>query len=149
MRKALIAFFLIPLLAAAAAAQTPDDTKAVRDINLRLQVLLYRLYELSSMNPPRGTNAASGAWRDKVAADPKLEDLYKYPVKGLTGDAANTDPVCGLSPHHNLVTDVVDRAQRPVAPAVQVKPLVFRDDRNSRSIGKAHEPQDALSKTPL
>jgi pyrroloquinoline quinone biosynthesis protein E len=67
----------------------------------------------------------------------------------LTGDAANTDPVCGLSPHHNLVTDVVDRAQRPVAPAVQVKPLVFRDDRNSRSIGKAHEPQDALSKTPL
>lgn len=96
MRKALIAFFLIPLLAAAAAAQAPDDAKAVRDINLRFQVLLYRLYELSSMNPPRGTNAASGAWRDKVAADPKLEDLYKYPVKGLTGDSAKLAEVFGI-----------------------------------------------------
>jgi pyrroloquinoline quinone biosynthesis protein E len=65
----------------------------------------------------------------------------------LTGDATNTDPVCGLSPHHKLVTDVVDKAQRPVAPAVEVKPLVFRDDRNSRAIGKAHQSGDALSKT--
>lgn len=71
----------------------------------------------------------------------------------LTGDAANTDPVCGLSPQHHLVTDVVEKAQRPVAPAVEVKPLVFRDDRNSRAIGKAHVGQDvparkdALSKT--
>ena len=96
MRKALIAFLLIPLLATAAAAQAPDDAKAVKDINLRFQVLLYRLYELSNMNPPKGTNAASGAWRDKVAADPKLENLYKFPVKGLTGDAAKLAEVFGI-----------------------------------------------------
>jgi pyrroloquinoline quinone biosynthesis protein E len=71
----------------------------------------------------------------------------------LTGDATNTDPVCGLSPHHHLVADVVEKAQRPVTPAVEVKPLVFRDDRNSRAIGKAHVGEeapvrkDALSKT--
>ena len=56
----------------------------------------------------------------------------------LTGDAANTDPVCGLSPLHHLVTDVVDKAQTP-APKVDVKPILFRDDKNSR----------ALSKTPV
>ena len=33
----------------------------------------------------------------------------------MTGDAANADPVCDLSPHHHLVTDAVERAQRPVA----------------------------------
>jgi pyrroloquinoline quinone biosynthesis protein E len=43
----------------------------------------------------------------------------------LTGDAANADPVCDLSPHHELVTSAVARAQR--APA----PLVFRDHRVS------------------
>ena len=31
----------------------------------------------------------------------------------LTGDAANADPVCDLSPHHHLVTEVVARAERP------------------------------------
>lgn len=56
----------------------------------------------------------------------------------LTGDATNTDPVCGLSTLHHLVTDVVDKAQTP-APKVDVKPILFRDDKNSR----------ALSKTPV
>ena len=53
----------------------------------------------------------------------------------LTGDAANTDPVCGLSPLHHLVTDVVDKAQTP-APKVEVKPILFRDDKNSRALSK-------------
>jgi len=53
----------------------------------------------------------------------------------LTGDATNADPVCDLSPHHRLVTDAVDKAQNP-APAVQVKPILFRDDRNSRALSK-------------
>ncbi len=30
----------------------------------------------------------------------------------LTGDAANADPVCDLSPHHHLVTEAVARAER-------------------------------------
>jgi pyrroloquinoline quinone biosynthesis protein E len=55
----------------------------------------------------------------------------------LTGDATNTDPVCGLSPQHHLVTDVVERAQQPRAPAIEVKPIVFRDDKNSRALAKS------------
>ncbi|HVY06347.1 MAG TPA: pyrroloquinoline quinone biosynthesis protein PqqE [Burkholderiales bacterium] len=54
----------------------------------------------------------------------------------LTGDATNTDPVCGLSPQHRLVTDVVDKAQLPQEPKVEVKPILFRDDKNSRALSK-------------
>ncbi len=51
----------------------------------------------------------------------------------MTGDAANADPVCDLSPHHHLVTEAVARAGR--APGVVEKPvLIFRDARNSRTI---------------
>jgi len=49
----------------------------------------------------------------------------------LTGDAANADPVCDLSPHHHLVTAAVAGAgQRRVAE----KPLLFRDHRNSLAV---------------
>ena len=66
----------------------------------------------------------------------------------LTGDAANADPVCDLSPYHHLVTDAVARADHPAtdeprpagaphapagAPRLDPgeKPLVFRSERNS------------------
>ena len=50
----------------------------------------------------------------------------------LTGDATNTDPVCDLSPHHQLVTDAVARAERDAAsPARAEQVLVFRDHRTS------------------
>jgi PqqA peptide cyclase len=49
----------------------------------------------------------------------------------LTGDAANADPVCELSPHHYLVTEAVAGAgQRRVAE----QPLFFRDHRNSLAV---------------
>jgi len=55
----------------------------------------------------------------------------------LTGDAANADPVCDLSPYHHLVTEAVERADRPTA-APQLgpedKPLVFRSERNSTTL---------------
>jgi pyrroloquinoline quinone biosynthesis protein E len=54
----------------------------------------------------------------------------------LTGDATNADPVCGLSPLHHVITEVVDKAQNPTAPKVEVKPIVFRDDKNSRALSK-------------
>jgi PqqA peptide cyclase len=44
----------------------------------------------------------------------------------LTGDAANADPVCDLSPYHHLVTEAVARAERP---HIEEKQLVFRDHR--------------------
>ncbi len=55
----------------------------------------------------------------------------------LTGDAANADPVCELSPHHHLVTDAIARAGR-AAPAERAgpeeKPLVFRSEFNSKTL---------------
>jgi pyrroloquinoline quinone biosynthesis protein E len=45
----------------------------------------------------------------------------------LTGDAANADPVCDLSPHHHIVTEAVARAE--MLPRVEEKPLIFRDHR--------------------
>jgi pyrroloquinoline quinone biosynthesis protein E len=50
----------------------------------------------------------------------------------LTGDADNADPVCDLSPHHQLVTEAV--AQAAAAGAVREQPLVFRDHRTSIAV---------------
>jgi pyrroloquinoline quinone biosynthesis protein E len=49
----------------------------------------------------------------------------------LTADAANTDPVCELSPMHHKVVDAVESARQPSATR---QPLLFRDDRNSRDL---------------
>jgi pyrroloquinoline quinone biosynthesis protein E len=46
----------------------------------------------------------------------------------LTGDAANTDPVCDLSPEHQRVQDAVEAAAR----GRRSLPLLFRSDENSR-----------------
>jgi pyrroloquinoline quinone biosynthesis protein E len=53
----------------------------------------------------------------------------------MTGDPANADPVCDLSPHHHLVTEMVEKASapQPLPPPVE-KPLLFRDRKNSRSL---------------
>ncbi|HUL47535.1 MAG TPA: pyrroloquinoline quinone biosynthesis protein PqqE [Steroidobacteraceae bacterium] len=51
----------------------------------------------------------------------------------LTGDPANADPVCELSPHHGLVTAAVEQAERAVAGGGE-RPgasLAFRDHRIS------------------
>lgn len=49
----------------------------------------------------------------------------------LTGDPANADPVCELSPHHHLVTAAVERAERDIAGSPVEKPLIFRDYRSA------------------
>jgi PqqA peptide cyclase len=50
----------------------------------------------------------------------------------LTGDADNADPVCDLSPQHQLVTAAVERAEQAAAAASRPAPaLVFRDHRIS------------------
>lgn len=55
----------------------------------------------------------------------------------LTGDAANADPVCGLSPHHHVINDAISKSQRVVAqPNAKTIPIIFRDDANSRIHGK-------------
>ncbi|HEY6823558.1 MAG TPA: SPASM domain-containing protein, partial [Steroidobacteraceae bacterium] len=54
----------------------------------------------------------------------------------LTGDAANADPVCELSPHHALVTEAVARAERAAAGGTPQPgaALVFRDHRISIAV---------------
>jgi len=46
----------------------------------------------------------------------------------LTGDATNADPVCDLSPQHQIVTDAIEQA----ANLTDDKPLVFRNSKNSK-----------------
>jgi len=60
----------------------------------------------------------------------------------LTGDAANADPVCDLSPHHHLVTEAVARAERAAATTAggtREAALVFRDHRISIPVVVAGE----------
>lgn len=51
----------------------------------------------------------------------------------LTGDPANADPVCDLSPHHDVVLKAVEAAQASSA-AAALKPFVYRNPRNSRKL---------------
>ncbi|QAA92740.1 pyrroloquinoline quinone biosynthesis protein PqqE [Pollutimonas thiosulfatoxidans] len=52
----------------------------------------------------------------------------------LTGDATNADPVCGKSPHHDVVQKIVQQAQRPRVRADIKQELVYRSDANSRAL---------------
>ncbi|WP_109483680.1 pyrroloquinoline quinone biosynthesis protein PqqE [Paraburkholderia sp. C35] len=53
----------------------------------------------------------------------------------LTQDAANADPVCDKSPHHEQVVHVVrDAAQRSAGLAADEQPITFRTDANSTRI---------------
>jgi PqqA peptide cyclase len=49
----------------------------------------------------------------------------------LTGDSANADPVCDLSPHHHLVTEAVAAADARSSERNDGKGLIFRDHRIS------------------
>ncbi len=55
----------------------------------------------------------------------------------LSGDAANADPVCDKSPQHQTVLDAVASADRPQAERGSVKPLVFRDPKESKRLIEA------------
>ncbi|MCC6714729.1 MAG: pyrroloquinoline quinone biosynthesis protein PqqE, partial [Gammaproteobacteria bacterium] len=60
----------------------------------------------------------------------------------LTGDAANADPVCDKSPHHHVITDVIDRAARIAAGRESVaRPILFRNPKNSRALLEAEAKQ--------
>jgi PqqA peptide cyclase len=52
----------------------------------------------------------------------------------VTGEAANADPVCDKSPHHNLIVEVTARAREGTVKA-ETKPVLFyRDDETSRTL---------------
>ncbi|MCB1748094.1 MAG: pyrroloquinoline quinone biosynthesis protein PqqE [Gammaproteobacteria bacterium] len=50
----------------------------------------------------------------------------------LTGDAANADPVCGKSPHHDRLVAEVERIDALSDADAAARPLVFRNMPNSR-----------------
>jgi pyrroloquinoline quinone biosynthesis protein E len=56
----------------------------------------------------------------------------------LTGDAANADPVCELSPHHSSVVEALAEAERAATlhagTGTTPPPLVFRDHRISIAV---------------
>lgn len=90
-------------------------------------------YESEAFNKYRGD-----AWMKEPcrSCDEKEKDLggCRCQALMLTGDAANADPVCDKSEHHQLVLDAVSYAQIPDAKRIEVKPLVFRDPINSRKL---------------
>lgn len=53
----------------------------------------------------------------------------------LTGDAANTDPVCSKSPQRHIVDEAIARGRLESEKTVEdAKPLVFRNPKNSKII---------------
>ena len=49
----------------------------------------------------------------------------------LTGDAEGADPVCALSPTHNVILEAIEEAKNP---KVAAQPIIFRNDKNSRKL---------------
>jgi pyrroloquinoline quinone biosynthesis protein E len=102
--------------------------------NVRNHDLQSIWYESSAFNSYRGED-----WmREPCRSCPeKTRDFggCRCQAYMLTGDATNTDPVCDKSPLHTLVTDLVAKAQQPALPP-GTQPIVFRDDRNSRALGR-------------
>jgi pyrroloquinoline quinone biosynthesis protein E len=71
------------------------------------------------------------------SCDEKTHDLGGCRCQAylLTLDAANADPVCDKSPHHEQVVRVVrDAAQRPATLAPNEQPVTFRNDANSKRL---------------
>lgn len=54
----------------------------------------------------------------------------------LTGEAANADPVCDKSPFHHVIDKAVAYAQVPDSRRTVVKPMVFRDPKNSQQLSR-------------
>ena len=52
----------------------------------------------------------------------------------LTGEAENADPVCSLSPDHQKVVEIVEKAQAADDHRGTVAPLIFRNMRESRRL---------------
>jgi pyrroloquinoline quinone biosynthesis protein E len=110
--------------------------------NVREHDMRWIWYESPGFNAYRG----DGWMKEPCRSCPEKEnDLGGCRCQAfmLTGDAANTDPICDLSPRHQLVTEVVERAQQSGSPG-KVQPIVFRDDRNSRKLSGKSEAEKAV-----
>jgi PqqA peptide cyclase len=96
--------------------------------NVRERSLREIWYESDAFNHFRG----EGWMKEPCASCPERTRDFggcRCQAYLLTGDAANADPVCELSPHHHLVTEAVARAEAAVAGGAGA--LRFRDHRLS------------------
>lgn len=50
----------------------------------------------------------------------------------LTGDPCNADPVCSLSPHHQIITDIIATVNQQAPSLAEKSPLLFRNSHNSK-----------------
>lgn len=69
-------------------------------------------YESAAFNAYRGTDWMKDPCRTCSERDKDFGGC-RCQAYLLTGDATNADPVCSLSPHHNIITDAVDNAMKP------------------------------------
>lgn len=89
----------------------------------------------------RGFNSYRGTgWMKEPCISCDIRDAClggcRCQAYALTGDAANADPVCDKSEHHDKVLALVEKANRPRTQISGV-PLVFRG--HDESMGLAHE----------
>jgi pyrroloquinoline quinone biosynthesis protein E len=87
-------------------------------------------YESEAFNAFRGLDWMKEPCR---SCPERLNDLGGCRCQAylLTGDAANTDPVCEFSPRRELIQAAIDGVEHDAKSASQ---LYFRDDRNSRHL---------------
>jgi pyrroloquinoline quinone biosynthesis protein E len=91
-------------------------------------------YDSEGFNRYRGT----GWMKEPCRSCPDREKDYggcRCQAYMHTRDPAMADPVCDKSPHHGLIVDIVEKAQRPRT-AVEAKPLVFRGRRESKELAR-------------
>lgn len=106
--------------------------------NVREKSMDWIWYDSPGFNVYRG----DGWMKDLCKTCPEKEnDLggCRCQAYMLTGDPTNADPVCSKSPHHHKLAEAVAASQTPQA---QVKPIVFRTDKDSRELMKQRDGGD-------
>jgi len=106
--------------------------------NVRDKSMDWIWYDSPGFNAYRG----DGWMKDLCKTCPEKEnDLggCRCQAYMLTGDPTNADPVCSKSPHHHKLAEAVAASQTPQA---QVKPIVFRTDKDSRELMKRRDGGD-------
>ncbi|MEJ2464996.1 MAG: pyrroloquinoline quinone biosynthesis protein PqqE [Candidatus Thiodiazotropha sp.] len=64
----------------------------------------------------------------------------------LTGDAANADPVCSKSPHHEQIVRLVEETDNATQTEPGTAPLVFRNMRNSKKLTADNWPAESIAR---
>ncbi len=64
----------------------------------------------------------------------------------LTGDAANADPVCSKSPHHEQIVRLVEETDNATQAEPGTAPLVFRNMRNSKKLTADNWPAESIAR---